>query len=314
MRKSIFTLLIVISLLLSANTFVFADNALFTYTTSGKTVTITGFADVGGKVVVPDTIDGKTVVAIADGAFGGATNTTEIILPDTVTSIGSTCFAYSTSLKTVKLPASIKSIGSGMFYQCESLIGVEIPNGVQTIMSKAFAMCVNLSSVVIPDSVTSIAPDAFDDCPVIRFHCHQVDGLAGYEFAKSHWVDCEEPITVYVNGDKINFDQQPITDNKRFRTLVPLRSVLEYMGAEIVWDDMMEYADIKIDGHRILIKADSEFMRVDGNTVWMTCPACEYNGRLLLPIRDVVSAIGGKVTWDENTKVVTITYNVPENR
>ena len=308
MKKSFLAILIIIPIILSANTFVFADDAEFTYTSSGQTVTITGFNDVEGKVVVPETLDGKTVVAIADGAFGGCTHTTEIILPDTVTSIGSTCFAYSTSLKTVRLPAGISSISIGMFYQCESLIGVEIPNGVQSIMSKAFSMCTSLSSIVIPDSVTSIAPDAFDDCPVIRFHCHQVDGLAGYEFAKSHWVDCEEPITVFVNENKINFDQQPITDKKHFRTLVPLRSVLEYMGAEIVWDDMMEYADIKIDGHRILIKADSEFMRVDGNTVWLTCPAREYNGRLLLPIRDVVSVIGGKVKWDENTKIVSITY------
>ena len=50
-------------------------------------------------------------------------------------------------------------------------------------------------------------------------------------------------------------------------------------------------------------------MSVNGETVYLSSPAIEYNNRVLLPIRDVVQAVGGRVVWDENSTSVTITYN-----
>lgn len=282
---------------------------IFTYTISGKNATIVCVEDYNGKVVIPEEIDGYKVTAIGDGAFGGSTQITEVYIPNTVSYIGSMCFAYSTSIKTVRLPQGIASVNDGMFYQCSALMGVTVPYGVTSIGSKAFAMCENLTAVTVPNSTKTISDDAFDGTKNVTIHCYLSENAVGYSYAKSKGFPCEELIAVYVNGEEIAFDQPPVTEPKKFRTLVPLRAVLEKMGAEIEWYNDMNYAGINIGGHRILIKPESEFMRVDGKTKYLSCPAIEYNNRILIPIRDVVESVGGKVSWNEFDKIVTITYN-----
>ncbi len=309
--KRILILLLVLSLFVSMPVMA-EENALkegnFAYKIEGNYATITGADDVEGEVVVPEKLGGYTVNKIADGAFGGSEKIEKVYIPDTVKTMGSMCFAYSSSIKTVRLSKKLLAIEEGMFYQCQALIGVTVPDGVGYIASKAFAQCPNLSSVGIPKSVTSISDDAFYGSDMVKVHCRLDQSAPAYYWALARDMECEELIYVNVNGKEIVFDQLPITEPKRFRTLVPLRSVLEEMGAEIEWDNDMEYAGVTIGDYRLLIKPGSEFMMVNGKTTFMTCPAVEYNGRVLLPIRDVVQAVGGKVGWNEETKVVTITY------
>ncbi len=281
---------------------------IYTYTLSGNKITITGVEDVAGPVIVPNKIDGNIVTEIGDGAFGGSSKITEVRIPESVTKIGSMCFAYSGGIRAIYLSSSVTTIPDGAFYQCSSLENVSVAYGTTGIGSKAFAMCPKLTSVTIPNSMKKIADDAFLDTPNVRFHCYLNESAVGYSYAKSKNIECEELITVYVNNKEIAFDQPPITEKKKFRTLVPLRAVLEYMGAEIEWYNDMNYAGISIDGHRLLVKPGSEFMMVDGKAVTLSCPAIEYNNRVLLPIRHIVEAVGGKVSWDEYSKTVSITY------
>lgn len=282
---------------------------IFTYTVSGNSATITCVEDVSGVVKIPATIDEYKVVAIGDGAFGGSALITEVHIPDSVSSIGDMCFAYSQSIRAVYLPSGTKSVPEGAFYQSAALECVSVPYGVTSIASKAFAMCPKLTAVKIPNSMKNIADDAFMGSGNVRFYCYLNDNAVGYKYAQSRNIDCEELITVYVNNQEIAFDQPPITEKKRFRTLVPMRAVLEYMGAAVEWYNDMNYAGIDIGEHRLLIKAGSEFMMVDGKARELNCPAVEYNNRILLPIRDVVEAVGGKVSWDEYSKSVSVTYN-----
>lgn len=313
MKKRFFASILSMFILISC-IIVYAEDAtlksdIFTYTLSGNSATITCVEDTNGKVTIPSEINGYKVVAIGDGAFGGSSNVTEVYIPDTVTRIGSMCFAYSTSIKTVRLSRNITSVSEAMFYQCSALSGVTVPYGVTTIASKAFGMCPNLTAVTIPNSTKNIADDAFIGSDYVTLHCSLNEGGVGYTYAQNKNLPTEELIVVYVNGEEIVFDQPPITEPKKFRTLVPIRAVLEKMGAEIEWFNDMNYAGIDIDGHRLLIKPGSDFMMVDGTAKTLTCPGIEYNNRILIPIRDVVEAVGGKVGWDEYAKTVTITYN-----
>ncbi len=309
----VFALVLSIALMMSSFILCFAEGTtlksdIYTYVLSDDKITITGVDDVMGTVVVPNKINGKIVTAIGDGAFGGSSKITEVRIPESVSRIGSMCFAYSSSIRYVYLSSSVISIPDGAFYQCSSLDSVSIAYGTANIGSKAFAMCPNLTSVTIPNSIKKIATDAFNNSNNVRFYCYLNDNAVGYTYAKSRDIDCEELITVYVNNNEIAFDQPPITEKKKFRTLVPLRAVLEEMGAKIEWYNDMNYAGIDIGGHRLLIKPGSEFMMVDGKAVTLSCPAIEYNNRILLPIRNVVDAVGGKIKWDEYSKTVNITY------
>lgn len=314
MIKKSFVSITIILVLITSLLCVYAEGSvlksdIFTYTVSDGNATITGVDDYNGKVVVPAEIDGHKVTAIDDGAFSGTAKITEVYIPDSVSRIGSMCFAYSTGIKTVRLSRNIKSISDGMFYQCTSLMGLTVPYGVTVIGSKSFGMCPNLTAVTIPNSIKTISNDAFTGSDFVTFHCALNEGAVGYTYAQNKNIRCEELICVYVNGEEIVFDQPPITETKKFRTLVPIRAVLEQMGAEIEWYNDMNYAGINIDGHRLLIKPGSEFMMVDGKARTLTCPGIEYNNRVLIPIRDVVESVGGKVGWDEYSKTVTITYN-----
>ncbi len=313
-KNRAFALILTLTLIISICSPVFSQEDtlkydIYTYTLSNGTITITGVDDVAGVVNVPNKIDGNIVTSIGDGAFGGSSKITEVHIPESVTKIGSMCFAYSGGITTVYLSSSVTSIPDGAFYQCTSLGSVSIAYGTTSIGSKAFALCPNLTSITIPNSMKKIADDAFLDTENVTFHCYLGENAVGYSFAQSKDIACEELITVYVNNKEIAFDQPPITEKKKFRTLVPLRAVLEYMGAEIEWYNDMNYAGIDIGDNRILIKPGSEFMMVNGKAVTLSCPALEYNNRVLLPIRDVVVAVGGKVAWDEYNKTVNITYN-----
>ncbi len=314
MLKKMISLLLLTSFCITLSVYAEEENDLYTdgifeYETRGTQVTITGVSDSQSVVTVPETIDGHSVTKIAKGAFSGLSEVQKIILPDTVTDIGDMCFAYSSSIQSVRLSGSISKINDGLFYQCPSLIGVTIPKGVTSIASKAFGMCENLCSVSIPDTVNEIAEDAFSGSGNVKFYCNISESCPAYYWGLSRGIECEQLVTVILNGKLVDFDQAPVTEQKKFRTLVPLRSVLEDMGADIEWYPDMEYAGITINGHRILIKAGFDFMRHNEKTEFLSCPPMEVNGRLVIPIRDVVKAVGGKVDWDENSHTAIIVYN-----
>ena len=113
-------------------------------------------------------------------------------------------------------------------------------------------------------------------------------------------------ITVVVNGKTVDFaDQKPIIKNDR--TLIPLRGVLEEMGASVNWYDYdksafatrgISYAGFKI-GSDVLITSE-------GETKLDVAPEI-INDRTMIPLRAVAESFGADVQWDGNTKTVTIT-------
>lgn len=312
MKKSrtLFLAVTVFMLALTCGAYVSAEENvykedIFTYTVSGGQATITNVDDVRETVVIPEQLDGKKVVALAAGACGGSKTIREITLADTITTIGSMCFAYSTSITAVTLPAQLKTIEDRAFYQCENLWTIHIPAGAETIGENAFALCSNLTAAALPSSVSSIGAGAFQASGGFRIYAKP--GTTGAAYAWDNGITFEELITVNVNGNDVVFDQPCITDTQYYRTMVPMRAVLEALGAEVTWDDTMNTAGINIGPNRLLIRPGEPFMMVNGQASYLTCPAIEFNNRILLPIRDVVEAVGGKVGWDEEQKLVTVT-------
>ena len=60
------------------------------------------------------------------------------------------------------------------------------------------------------------------------------------------WIPCgiataDEPITVTVNGSRLLFDTDPVTESDR--TLVPLRVIFESLGATVRWEDATQTAE-----------------------------------------------------------------------
>ncbi len=155
------------------------------YTISGNTATVTGFAsDASDKttVTIPATItkDGITynVTAIDHEAFKNNTDLTSVTISNGVTSIGESAFQGCSSLESVEIPSSVTSIGKDAFYQCdkEKLKKVIVKDiakwcGISfgNVQANPLFYAKNLYSdadtkitdLEIPDDVTSIGKYAF---------------------------------------------------------------------------------------------------------------------------------------------------------
>ena len=172
------------------------------YDASGATVTITGYTEPSGNVVIPSVIEGKPVTKIGDGAFQLRYQITGVTIPDSVTTIGDLAFA-GCGFTEITIPGSVTSIGVGSFSSCYFLSAINvdstnanystfegvlfnkdqtvlavypegkgsvytIPGSVTSIGDGAFAVNSSLTAVTIPYGVTSIGEAAFQGCVILN--------------------------------------------------------------------------------------------------------------------------------------------------
>lgn len=116
---------------------------------------------------------------------------------------------------------------------------------------------------------------------------------------------------VLLNNSMLSFDVPPIIENGR--TLVPLRTIFEALGASVRWDGETQTV--------IAEKADTEIKLAiggqaykNGQPVSLDVPAKIVDGRTLVPLRFVSEAMGCQVMWDDNTNTVTIAASLSQNQ
>lgn len=300
---------------------------IFTYIVEDGYATITNVDDVKKIVSVPETLGNVPVSTLAGGAFGGSVTIEKVIIPNTVTSIEPMCFSYCTELLEVSLPENLLNIESGVFnhcsklrtitipdsviaiekdafYRCDQLRIITIPEKVQSIGDNAFAACSNISAATVPENVTTIGNDAFQKANGFRIYAKP--GSVAEAFAKTNEIDYEELITISVNNQEISFDQPPITDTVNFRTLVPMRAILETLDATVVWDEKTDCSQITMPNYTLQIRTGDSIMLVNGIEHPLSAPAIEFNWRTMVPIRDLIESIGGTVSWNEDQKHIDI--------
>ncbi len=125
--------------------------------------------------------------------------------------------------------------------------------------------------------------------------------------------DEEKPITVWLDGEKLNFDVEPIIENGR--TLVPMRVIFEALGAEVTWDDATRTAIAVRDDIEIRISIDQKQMRRNTGIIILDVPARLINSRTLVPVRAVSEGLDANVDWiDAEKKVIieTAAMSLPE--
>ena len=121
-------------------------------------------------------------------------------------------------------------------------------------------------------------------------------------------VNAYETASVTLNGQYIQFDQEPIIENGR--TLVPMRKIFEAMGCDVFWYEESEMIDVYQDGENIMtLWVDDYDMWIPDKLITLDVPPKVINDRTLVPIRAISESIGAKVEWDEYTWTVIITYS-----
>ena len=123
----------------------------------------------------------------------------------------------------------------------------------------------------------------------------------------------EENITVMLNGQAMDFDVAPIIQNDR--VLVPMRAIFEELHCSV------DYTDI--DGRQIItaklnennsigLVIGSDEMQIHNKKIKLDTAPIIVNDRTLVPLRAVSEAFDYDVNWDEDTKTVTISKEIPK--
>lgn len=115
----------------------------------------------------------------------------------------------------------------------------------------------------------------------------------------------DDDIAVSLYGEYMIFDQPPTTI--KGRTMVPLRSIFEAMGATLTWDQETKTITSQKGETTIILTVDQEMGLVNKNEVPLDQPATIVNGRTLVPVRFISEAMGASVEWDSQNKIVLIT-------
>lgn len=109
---------------------------------------------------------------------------------------------------------------------------------------------------------------------------------------------------IFLNGNLITFEVNPISVNGY--TLVPLREILEKLGATVTWDDKGQTITARKSATTIILTIGSPTATINGQVHNLDVPAQIVEGHTLAPLSFAVEALGGKTIWDQENQVINV--------
>jgi hypothetical protein len=120
------------------------------------------------------------------------------------------------------------------------------------------------------------------------------------------------PVQVVLDGRRLHLDPAPtIVDG---RTLVPVRGLLEAMGATLSWDGSTRTVTAVRGDRFARLRIDRRLACLNEGCVKaavLDVPARILQDRTFVPVRFISQALGAKVTWDEARRTVFIDTTRP---
>ncbi len=112
-------------------------------------------------------------------------------------------------------------------------------------------------------------------------------------------------IRVFVNDQPVVFQGMGPAE-VHGRVMVPLRGVLEKLGAFVDWDPATQMVTASRGNLDLQMTLGSRDARVNGHDVTLDVPAMTMGGRTMVPLRFVGEALGAEVRWDGVSRTVLI--------
>jgi len=111
----------------------------------------------------------------------------------------------------------------------------------------------------------------------------------------------------YVNGkltpvDTENPEVVPIVQNGR--TLLPLRFIAETLGCNVDWNEAEQKIRMESDKYTIIMNINDKEYMVNRRKYTMDEPPQIINGRTMVPLRTIATALKKQVFWDESGIIV----------
>jgi endonuclease YncB( thermonuclease family) len=113
----------------------------------------------------------------------------------------------------------------------------------------------------------------------------------------------QKAIDVKVDGKQVQFDAPP--EVLQGRTMIPIRAVVETMGAEVKLSGK-DYFTISKGATVIKIVWNSKTAYVNGKSLQLPIPAYTKNGRTYVPLRFVSEALAATVGYDNETNTALV--------
>jgi len=114
----------------------------------------------------------------------------------------------------------------------------------------------------------------------------------------------ERPVRIQLNGREMFFDTDPYFYNQR--TMVPLRGIMEAVGAVVGWDSATGTIWALKGDIRVEMRNDSNIIRVNGVDREMDVPIQVRYNRTHVPVRFITEIFGAEVDFVREKNMVTI--------
>ncbi len=112
------------------------------------------------------------------------------------------------------------------------------------------------------------------------------------------------PPRVKVNGKQLAFDVPPVIQDGR--TLVPLRTIFEELGATVEWEAGTQTIKARRGETELSLQVGNHEATVNGQRVILEVPPRLQKGRTLVPLRFVSEALGAEVEWNQVLQLAII--------
>ena len=119
-------------------------------------------------------------------------------------------------------------------------------------------------------------------------------------------------ISLRLDGEDLVLDAAPQVSHQR--TMVPIRSVAEALGADVTWEEGTNLITMKRAGSTVTMTIGKTAATVDGERVEMDVAPYADGNRTYVPVRYVSEFFGQKVTWDGENHRVEITEDKGDRR
>lgn len=113
------------------------------------------------------------------------------------------------------------------------------------------------------------------------------------------------PVSVLLDGRPVAGDVAPYIAEGR--VMVPVRSILEPLGATVEWDGDRRMVRVVKGSLRIEIPVGQRGMYRNGERVETDVPSALVQGRTMVPVRSLAEILGAKVEWDGDHRRVLVT-------
>lgn len=252
-----------------------------------------------------------SVKTIGRYAFEGCKSLTSINIPNGVTTISFGAFDGCKALQEIEIPRSVTRVEGDAFRDCDSLIDLIIPNTV-TYLADVAMNCDNLESLTIPSSVKEGSMEYGGSAPKLIVYVNPSSYAASREKTKDKLsviddASVDSDIHVRYNGRRVSFGkygQNPVITGGR--TMVPLRSIFETMGAAVQWDDATRSVTATRGSTVIKMTVGQTDFTVNGQTKTLDVAPRIIGGRTVVPVRAIAEGFGANVGWNGDARIVSI--------